>query len=138
MFQLVYFSSATNDFSKQDLVELLAQARDKNCRLNITGMLLYRDGNFMQILEGEEMAVRDLYKTITRDGRHKDPIIVVEKHADTPLFSDWSMGFRNLNDAEIQALPGFSQFMNRRLDADSFKNDPNAVWDMLNLFRKMG
>lgn len=54
---LIYGSSSTDRFSEADLVPLLQQAREKNQRLNVTGMLLYRDGNFLQVLEGERETV---------------------------------------------------------------------------------
>ena len=60
MFHLVYVSSAVRPFSKSELVELLNVTRDNNSRLGVTGMLLYRDGNFMQVLEGGEPVVRAL------------------------------------------------------------------------------
>ncbi len=58
MFFLVYVSSAVRPFSRVDLDDLLATSRANNARVGITGMLLYKDGNFMQVLEGDEEAVR--------------------------------------------------------------------------------
>ncbi|NJO83577.1 MAG: BLUF domain-containing protein, partial [Blastochloris sp.] len=42
------------------LREILVKARDKNRRLNVTGMLLYRDRFFIQALEGEQEVVEPL------------------------------------------------------------------------------
>ncbi len=64
MFFLVYVSSATRPFSGEDLRALLATCRKNNAELGVTGMLLYKDGNFMQVLEGDEEAVRGLYEKI--------------------------------------------------------------------------
>ena len=64
MFQLVYLSSASQPFSEDDLVALLTQARQNNTAHGLTGMLLYKDGNFMQVLEGDEAEVRRLFHTI--------------------------------------------------------------------------
>ncbi len=58
MFFLVYVSSATRPFSGEDLRALLETCRKDNAELGVTGMLLYKDGNFMQVLEGDEDAVR--------------------------------------------------------------------------------
>lgn len=71
MFFLVYVSSAVRPFSRSDLEDLPATSRDNNAELGITGMLLYRDDNFMQILEGEEGPVRALYDKIGNDPRHR-------------------------------------------------------------------
>lgn len=70
MFQLVYASTATKRFSPDELFELLPQYREKNARLRITGLLLYKLGAFMQLLEGNEDTVRSLYDTISEDPLH--------------------------------------------------------------------
>jgi hypothetical protein len=44
MFHLVYFSSAKKPFTKLELQELLREARQKNPKLGVTGMLLYKEG----------------------------------------------------------------------------------------------
>ncbi len=62
MFSLTYVSSAVRPFAEDELADLLAVSRQNNARLGITGMLLYKDGNFMQVLEGEEAEVRTLYE----------------------------------------------------------------------------
>ena len=67
MFFLVYVSSATRPFSGEDLRVLLVTCRKDNTELGVKGMLLYKDGNFMQVLEGEEGAVRGLYERIAAD-----------------------------------------------------------------------
>jgi hypothetical protein len=135
MFHLVYVSSAVKPFSKTELVELLKEARENNERLDVTGMLLYRDGNFMQVLEGEEPVVRDLYAKIERDPRHEGSIILLEETLKRRQFGEWSMGFRDLNDKDVHALPGFSQSMNKALVADNFRYDPTGCLSLLNIFR---
>ncbi len=78
MFFLVYVSSATRPFSGEDLRVLLETCRKNNAELGVTGMLLYKDGNFMQVLEGDERKVRTLYEKISGDARHKDDIVLLQ------------------------------------------------------------
>lgn len=118
MLQLVYVSSATELFSYSELVDLLAKSREKNARLGITGMLLYRDGNFVQVLEGEPAAVDSLYATIARDPRHTGAIVLLRQEKAAREFPEWSMGFRDLNSPEVRSLPGYSEFMNVKLTPD--------------------
>ena len=68
IFQLIYRSTAARQLTPNELIELLEQSRAKNARLNITGMLLFHGGCFMQLLEGNETDVRELYATIAADG----------------------------------------------------------------------
>jgi hypothetical protein len=135
MLLLVYVSSAVKPFSTSELAELLAKAREKNTRFGITGMLLYQDGNFMQAIEGEEAAVRQLYATISQDVRHRGTIVLLEEQITKRQFGDWSMGFRNLTDKAVQELPGFSPFMNKPLMADHYRHDPTGCLRLLALFR---
>lgn len=135
MFQLIYYSSATLLFSQADLIDLLSKSRENNSRLGVTGMLLYKDGNFIQLLEGEEAVLRALYNTISHDKRHQGSTVILEGQVDNRLFGEWSMGFRNLNDDEVQKIPGYSQFMNESLDTNRL-HDPHGCWDLFQLFRK--
>jgi hypothetical protein len=63
MFHLVYASSAARPFTTLELQAFLEQARQKNARFGVTGMLLYKDGNFMQALEGDHGVVAKIAST---------------------------------------------------------------------------
>jgi hypothetical protein len=131
----MYVSSARQKFGPPELAQLLTRAREKNSQLGITGMLLYKAGLFLQVLEGETTQVRDLYTTIVNDPRHRACSVVQEGAITRRQFSDWSMGFRNLDDAEVKRLPGYTPFMeNPRLFAE-IKEDPNGCWSVLRVFR---
>ena len=69
MYSLIYVSSAVQLMAGEELTQLLLQSRAKNVRLEITGLLLYKDGDFMQALEGAEDRVKLLFETIQRDSR---------------------------------------------------------------------
>lgn len=132
---LMYVSSARRKFGPADLAELLTVAREKNSRLGITGMLLYKAGLFLQVLEGDSVRVRELYSKIASDERHRACSVVLEGTLPERRFSDWSMGFRNLDDPDIAKLPGYSPFMdNPSLFAD-IKEDPEGCWSVLRIFR---
>lgn len=98
--------------------------------------MLYKEGNFLQVLEGEESAVRALFATIESDPRHRGAIVLMEDEEESLLFDEWSMGFRNLTDPEVLAREGFNKFMNHTLVSSDFKDDPSGCMDMINQFRK--
>src|SRR5208282_515145 len=127
MFSLVYVSSATKPFSKSELLELLEKSRKNNTSLEISGMLLYKDGNFMQVLEGEEQLVRSLYTKISADPRHKGTLALLQSVEEKRQFADWSMGFRDLNSPEVAATPGFNDFLNVPLTAEEFSAKPSRA-----------
>lgn len=95
MYHLMYASYAKQDFSDEDLTELLIKARSNNSNLGITGMLVHRAGNFIQVLEGEEDTVKALYETIKADQRHAGEIIISEGEINERQFAKWAMDFRN-------------------------------------------
>lgn len=135
LYRIVYVSAASELFDKPGLLDLLTQARDKNEKLGITGLLLYRDGDFIQLIEGERSAVLALFARIDADARHTGATVLFEGEAQKRLFDDWSMGFRDLSDPAVQTLPGFSQYMNSRLVAETFKDDPDGCLGLFALFK---
>ena len=136
MFHIVYASSTLQPFTKPELQALLEQARQKNAKLGLTGMLLYKDGNFMQVLEGEKEAVTKLAAIIERDPRHKRVLILLRGTSEERLFPNWTMGFRDLADANATKTPGYNDFMNTPLTDAEFFRDPNRCLKLLLLFKK--
>jgi hypothetical protein len=136
MFFTVYVSSAIKPFSQTELLDLLAQSRDNNTSLGITGMLLYKDGNFMQVLEGEEETVQALIAKIAHDPRHRGMIILLRGPLEERQFPDWSMGFHDLNSAEVLSMPGYNEFLNTPLTGEEFSADPTRCQKLLLMFKK--
>ncbi len=135
MYFLIYFSVATRPFTPEELVDLLEVSRKNNTAAKITGMLLYKDEKFMQLLEGEEGAVARVFEKISRDRRHRSVTVLLEGEAPERAFSVWSMGFENLDTAAAQALPGYSEYLYRPLTADAFPN-PSEAQRMLRIFKR--
>lgn len=136
MFFLIYVSSAVMPFSRSELVELLAKSHENNAALDVSGMLLYKDGNFMQVLEGEEEVVRNLYAKIGLDPRHRGLLIILQGSLEERQFPDWSMGFRDLNAADAISTPGYNEFLNTPLTDEKFSLDPTRSQKLLMVFKK--
>lgn len=133
---LVYISSAIRLMTDAELSELLLKSRQNNDRVGVTGMLLYKDGNFMQVLEGEELEVATVHARIMEDIRHKDILTLLRDPIDARNFGEWSMAFQNvdlLGDAERNA---FSPFMNEPFTRDYFGNEPQKSMRLLQSFKK--
>ena len=136
MISLIYVSSAVELFSKADLVSLLDVSRRNNSLSDITGLLLYKDGNFMQMIEGDDARVHDLQAKISRDRRHEGLITLLEKRITERRFNDWSMGFKNLTDPDVRALPGYNEFLNTPLTDEGFVSNPTRAERLLQTFRR--
>ncbi len=115
MIRIVYASSVTNTFDpERDLEDILAKSRGNNAVIDVTGILLFHEGKFIQVLEGEAQAVDDKYAAITTDPRHTDVLKYVRQEIEERSFSAWSMGFSNLKKSDLRDFPGAFDFKKQR------------------------
>lgn len=136
MYFLVYVSSASEPMSRSDLEALLIKARENNAALNVTGMLLYKDGNFMQLLEGSREAIEALHQKIKEDPRHRSVITLLTGETATREFKDWTMGFRDLRTPQNERVPGYNEFLNTPLFGQEFERDPSKALKLLLTFKR--
>lgn len=100
MHQLLYVSSAARKMSDQELATILQAARRNNARDGITGLLLHIDGNFLQILEGDERKVEATFERISNDPRHRGVAMLLRREVEARTFQDWSMGFERIRSSD--------------------------------------
>jgi len=106
LLEIVYASRAVKSFGDADLRSLLAKARMKNKVGQVTGLLVYYERSFLQLLEGPDEGVRAVYERVQQDPRHLD----IQMLGSSPLvkraFADWSMGFADPS-AAARVLEGY-------------------------------
>ena len=134
MYSLIYVSSSVNHFSTSDLFDLLEKSKMNNMAKDITGILLYKDGNFLQVLEGPKQAVLSTFTTIEKDVRHRGSIVIIEAEIQEREFSGWSMAFRNLNLNESEYPEGYNKFLNVSFTDNEFRNNSSLAHELINLF----
>lgn len=100
MYHLVYISSARPGLGRAQIRSLLDKSRRKNAMLGITGLMLYHEGKILQVLEGEERAVRALYEIIQADPRHSGCTVLLEEPTPSRQYPHWPMTFRDLGAAD--------------------------------------
>lgn len=127
MYFIIYTSYATIDFNDDLLKSLLIQSRDRNKTMNITGMLFYFDSTFIQLIEGAEVDVKLLYQDICNDTRHKRVITLKQGERHERYFEDWSMGFKSINNNELDTVEAY-----RNLQTPTKLND-SAFFNLLKL-----
>lgn len=113
MLQIIYSSAAVVPFSELELQRLLLHARQNNTRLGATGMLLYEDGSFLQVIEGAGPVLEALFERIGADKRHHRVITLLRREVEARHFGDWAMGFVTPGRL-IQQLPGYSDYLRLR------------------------
>ncbi len=135
MYSVVYVSSATLSFSSAELMDLLARCQRNNQAAGVTGMLLYKNGNFMQVLEGEQSAVQGVYDRIAIDPRHTGVLRLLREDLRERQFPNWSMGFRNVEQLPAKLADSFSDLLSDEFVAPSFVENPQRAWRLLLGFR---
>ena len=136
MFSLAYVSSSVGLLSCSDLLEIMTRSVANNARAGLTGILLYKDGNLIQVLEGEEDVVMATYAKIGRDPRHRGLITLLSGPIEERQFPGWSMGFRDLDCPEVRSMPGFGESADRPLTESEFAADPTGCRRLLETFRR--
>ena len=138
LYSLLYMSTAQILFTPARMDELLEQSRRNNARAGITGLLVFRDGAFMQLLEGPEQAVQELMRKIRTDERHYAIVTLTEGPIAKRSFPDWSLDYHNLRDPEVRKLPGFEEYADVPLNVAEFSAEPSMALQLLQVFKKGG
>ena len=128
---LVFTSVATRKISDEDLKGLLDKSRQYNLALNITGMLLYLDPYFMQILEGNERIVHEKFNIISNNEMHHKVSLIYKQPIKERSFSKWTMGFNKIGIQYFEGAENLIDIYNN----DAFKKHPNEVIELLEMFK---
>ncbi|MDH4051485.1 MAG: BLUF domain-containing protein, partial [Rubrivivax sp.] len=124
---IIYSSQATAPMSVPELEKILVDARAGNEARNVTGALVYVDGVFLQILEGDESTVRGVMRNIAGDTRHTDVKVFHQAEVDARAFGSWRMAYVNATPEQLSAwagLPGTATIESILSDLD---RDPHRA-----------
>ena len=70
--QIVYVSKALPGIGAAGVYDIVRVSNNRNSQFGLTGMLIYLDGYFLQVLEGEARVLRERFDYIRGDLRHTD------------------------------------------------------------------
>lgn len=132
-FVLVYASAQARELESYELQNILKVARSRNSRMQITGMLLYQNGSFLQVLEGDRENVEELFYKIEKDSRHTKVVKVSTFYTAKRVFYDWSMGYADVTQKELEFIQGLNNFFE---DDNTFINlKEEHVQNILSAFK---
>ena len=101
-----YVSTAHPSLANSDINELFKFVKHYNNDQNITGILMYSDGNFFQVLEGEKEQIQILFEKIKLDSRHYNVIKIFDREITDCSFSKYHSSFKvigeKFNHKELQ------------------------------------
>jgi hypothetical protein len=126
LYTILYTSHAVKVFNQSELLTIVNQSRIWNHAHDITGCLAYVEGvlngyvlcQFIQVLEGSEKEVKDIFNKIKADPRHLDVSVIKEGVIYNRKFSDWRMGFEEIQLNENPMLKSFFSLDTGVLAAD--------------------
>lgn len=104
---LVYTSTASRPLAKSDFEHILDNARKRNIEEQVTGLLLFSEGKFMQYLEGPPSGVLKIFEIIKKSSLHQQITEVIQQPIGAREYGDWAMFF--LADGDEHSLPRDSQ-----------------------------
>lgn len=137
LFHLGYTSTETRPMSVGELWGLLEIARDGNEKRDITGLLLHRQHCFFQVLEGDKEDVLDVFARIQRDDRHKRVEVLFEGDIEEREFTDWRMGFVQLDGVDASQIPGFSHYLEKHSEPRELFTELSKTQRLMMMFRDM-
>jgi hypothetical protein len=106
LISLIYASRATECFHEHEIPDLLQQVRIANAKQEITGMLLYIAGSFLQVLEGRPEMVDAAFSSILRDKKHAQVTVIGRESISERAFEGWTMMHKTLDPVEAGELIG--------------------------------
>ena len=107
-YQLIYSSESSTPMQMDDLEEILEHARISNAKKGITGALVYVEGVFLQILEGDKVSVKNLMNKILQDVRHETVTVFREGDVPSATFLDWRMAYVSATTDQVAKWAGLS------------------------------
>ncbi len=130
-FRLVYSSEAAPNLDMVDFAEMLVESRIRNTARGITGVLIFVEGVFLQILEGEKDNVLNLMDTIERDSRHRGIKVFHEQEMDERAFASWSMAYLSPSAEEVSRWAEFDGTTTIGSVLSSLENEPGRLPGMV-------
>lgn len=127
VYQIIYSSESSTPMQWEDLEEILERARSSNFRKGITGALLYVDGVFLQILEGERACLQELMERIFKDVRHEKVTILKAGEVDTAAFADWKMAYVSATTEQVAKWAGLGGTTALPSIVNEMRQDPQRV-----------
>ena len=117
-YQIIYSSEASTPMQADDLEEILGHARRSNAARAITGALVYAEGMFLQILEGDKAELQMLMDKIRRDVRHTAVVVLREGEIPTAIFGGWKMAYVGATAHQVAKWAGLGAAIDGAEDTD--------------------
>ena len=121
---LVYVSDYTGKDSElqADLEGICEASKRNNPKNELTGLLFFQSGKFVQAIEGDEDAIEGLMTRVDTDPRHANIKVVVDEAVSERSFPEWNMDTFNMDDyqdIDIDSLFKLKTDFNKQMQMDA-------------------
>jgi len=137
MICMVYISSAKLGLTDGEIINIVEDARINNEKSEVTGLLLFNSGNFMQLVEGHEPTIEALYEKIRQDNRHTEVKLLLKESITHRNFSAWTMGFKNIEKLKKINPEILNSFLEDDLDFSIYQQNPYRALQFLETFKRI-
>ena len=133
LIHLVYNSVATSAQAQAEVRDILSRSRTNNAACQVTGMLLFAEGSFFQVLEGPPAAVEATFARVSADPRHTRVTVIIREPIARRSFAEWTMGLATVTSDDLRTTDGLNDLFldGRVLDAV----DPGRARKLLEAFK---
>ena len=130
MYQLVYVSRANQDVNLELVNQIVKSAVKRNEEAGLSGFLLFNNKTFLQVLEGDRIALNQTFLRIARDPKHKDVELMLYRKISSRDFTEWGLGMASLTKVKKEIYYKYSR---------TSEFDPYELTDegALNLLKEM-
>ena len=80
------------------LADIVKRSKINNLEFDITGLLFYHNGRFIQVLEGDRDSLEGLMSILEKDVRHQNIQRIVDQTIKKRAFKEWNMDSLNLSE----------------------------------------
>lgn len=133
---VIYVSKAAEDMDDKALAQLVEECRSNNEQQEVSGILLYGDGCFIQALEGDDRTIRGILGDIEQDARQTDVTVVQDVPIKERSFGEWSMAFSNLDRLDMSRYPELEKLGRICLEPAYFETASISPLDLLLTFKQ--
>lgn len=97
LYRIIYMSRnemlGTAEEIEQSVAGILETSRLNNRKVDVSGVLMFNNGGFVQVLEGPLENVTKTFERIQCDTRHGEVVVLEAGEVAERSFSDWAMGY---------------------------------------------
>ncbi|MEM6907631.1 MAG: BLUF domain-containing protein [Pseudomonadota bacterium] len=104
MRQVMYESTASEELGHGNVFGIVAKSSARNAADDLSGFLLFHEGRFLQLLEGEAEPLRATLERVKRDPRHDDLKMLYDVEISERSFPKWTMRRISTSDADAAMI----------------------------------